>query len=213
MDAPAIVLGTHNRGKAAELVGLLAPYGWELRTLADYAQPLHVPESGATFAENAARKACQQALHLWAWVLAEDSGLEVDALGGEPGVHSARYAGPGATDRANVQRLLARLAQVPPESRTARYVCHAVLADPTGHVRAEVEACCRGRITDAPRGTAGFGYDPVFEVPEYHRTFGELGDVVKSVLSHRGRALRQMVRQLMSVCPPRGGRGTQLPAT
>ncbi|MCU0958486.1 MAG: non-canonical purine NTP pyrophosphatase [Pirellulaceae bacterium] len=212
MDSHLLVLGSHNRGKAAELVALLAPYGWELRTLADYSQPLNVSEDGATFAENAARKACQQALHLRAWVLAEDSGLEVDALCGEPGIHSARYAGPQANDATNMQRLLAQLAHVGPESRTARYVCHATLADPAGQVRAEVEAYCRGRIAAAPRGQAGFGYDPVFEVPEYHRTFGELGDAVKSVLSHRGRALRQLIRQLVSVCPPCGA-GTQLPAT
>lgn len=211
-DAHILVLGTHNRSKAAELVDLLAPYGWELRTLADYDQALQVSEDGASFAENAALKACLQARHLQVWVLAEDSGLEVAALGGEPGIHSARYAGPGATDAANVQQLLARLAHVPPESRAARYVCHATLADPLGQLRAEVEADCRGRITQAPRGRAGFGYDPVFEVPEYHRTFGELGDAVKSVLSHRGRALRQIVRRLLSVCPPCGGRPAQPPA-
>ncbi len=212
MDQRLIVLGTHNRGKAAELVALLAPYGWALRTLADYAQPVTVREDGTTFAENAARKACQQALHLGAWVLAEDSGLEVDALGGAPGVESARFASPHASDAANVQQLLARLADVPPPNRTARYVCHATLADPAGQVRAEVEAYCRGRITDAPRGQAGFGYDPVFELPEYHRTFGELGDAVKSALSHRGRALRQLVRALVALHPPCGD-GTQLPAT
>jgi XTP/dITP diphosphohydrolase len=212
MHQQLIVLGTHNRGKAAELVALLAPYGWKLRTLADYAQPLSVREDGATFAENAARKACQQAEHLGVWVLAEDSGLEVDALGGEPGIQSARYAGPRASDAANVQRLLARLQHVTLRERTARYVCHATLADPAGQVRADVEAYCRGRIADTPRGEAGFGYDPVFELPEYHRTFGELGDAVKSVLSHRGRALRQLVRELVALHPPCGG-GAQPPAT
>lgn len=212
MDSYRLVLGTHNRAKAAELVALLAPYGWDVRTLADFAHPLHVQEDGATFAENAARKACQQAVHLQAWVLAEDSGLEVDALGGEPGIHSAGYAGPHASDADNIERLLHQLMHVGPPSRTARYVCHATLADPAGRVRAEVEAYCRGRIAATPRGHAGFGYDPVFEVPEYHRTFGELGDAVKSVLSHRGRALRQLIRQLVIVGPP-GGAETQLPAT
>jgi XTP/dITP diphosphohydrolase len=191
-----VVLGTHNRKKGRELADLVAGWGFEIKTLADCARPLHVVEDGQTFAENARRKACLQSAHLQAWVLGEDSGLAVDALAGRPGVCSARYAGPQATDAANIHRLLEELRGVPAERRWAHYVCHAILADPHGTVRAETEAACHGRIADAPRGTAGFGYDPVFEIVEYRRTFGELGDAVKAVLSHRGRAMRRLLPQL-----------------
>lgn len=191
-----IVLGTHNRKKGRELSELFAPWNLDIKTLADFMDPLNVVEDGQTFAENAQRKACRQAEHLGAWVLGEDSGLAVDALSGSPGVYSARYAGPQATDASNIDRLLKELSGVPADQRWAHYVCHATLADPHGAVRAEAEAYCHGRIADAPRGTAGFGYDPVFEIVEYHRTFGELGDAVKALLSHRGRAVRGLLSQL-----------------
>jgi XTP/dITP diphosphohydrolase len=197
MCQPTVVLGTHNRQKAAELRDLLEPRGCRVHTLADFPSPLCVVEDGQTFAENATRKACQQAVHLQAWVLGEDSGLEVDALHGRPGIHSARFAGDAATDAANIHRLLDHMRHVSAGHRSARYVCHVTLADPTGTVRADVEAYCCGRIAASPRGHAGFGYDPVFEVAEYHRTFGELGASVKSVLSHRGRALRRLVHDLL----------------
>lgn len=191
-----LVLGTHNRKKGLELARLFAPHGLAVRTLADFPQALEVVEDGHTFAENATRKATQQALHLHAWVLGEDSGLVVDALDGRPGVFSARYSGEAATDASNNERLLEELRDVPPQRREAHYVCHATLADPTGRVRADVEALCRGRIAHAPRGTAGFGYDPLFEIREYHRTFGELGHEVKSLLSHRGRAIRALLEEI-----------------
>jgi XTP/dITP diphosphohydrolase len=188
-----IVLGTHNRKKGQELAELFAPWGFEVRTLADFAQPLEVEEDGQTFAVNAALKACRQAVHLGCWVLGEDSGLAVDALGGGPGIYSARFSGPDATDAANIARLLDEMREVPGPQRQAHYVCHATLADPSGCVRAETEAYCHGKITAAPRGSGGFGYDPVFEIVEYRRTFGELGSEVKAVLSHRGRAVRQLL--------------------
>jgi XTP/dITP diphosphohydrolase len=191
-----LVLGTHNRKKGLELAQLFAPHGLQVRTLADFPQALEVVEDGQTFADNATRKATQQALHLNAWVLGEDSGLAVDALDGRPGVYSARFSGPNATDSSNNQLLLAELRDVPVLRRDAHYVCHATLSDPAGRVRADVEALCRGRIADAPRGSAGFGYDPLFEIAEYHRTFGELGDAVKSLLSHRGRAIRALLDQI-----------------
>jgi XTP/dITP diphosphohydrolase len=196
-----LVLGTRNRKKAAELVDLLAPLGIEIKTLADFPGSLEVEETGATFAENAALKAVTQARHLAAWVLGEDSGIVVDALDGRPGVFSARYSGPNATDESNNRRLLEELGDTPPERRAAHYDCHVVLADPQGAVHAQCSGVCRGRIRFEPAGTAGFGYDPLFEVVEYHRTFGELGEGVKAVLSHRARALELLVpriRELVS---------------
>jgi len=196
-----LVLGTRNRKKGHELALLLAPFGIELRTLLDLPAAIEVVEDGVTFAENAALKAVQQARHLGQWVLGEDSGLTVDALGGAPGVHSARYSGDGATDASNNQKLLRELGDLPLPQRTAHYVCHATLADPQGKVRAESEGYCHGRIRFQPAGDGGFGYDPLFEIVEYHRTFGELGDAVKSALSHRARAIRLMIPQLLALRP------------
>jgi XTP/dITP diphosphohydrolase len=195
MAAP-LVLGTHNRKKGLELAALVAPLGIEVRTLADYPQAIVVVEDGKNFSDNAHRKATQQAMHLRAWVLGEDSGLVVDSLGGAPGVYSARYSGEGATDESNNARLLAELGTVPLERRAAHYVCWAVLADPTGTAVVEADGECHGRILFEPRGSGGFGYDPLFEIPEYHRTFAELGATVKGCLSHRARALRKLLPRL-----------------
>lgn len=194
---PLLVLGTGNRKKRREMETLLASVGVRLRTLADFPEAISVEEDGDSFAANARLKAVGQARHLGQWVLAEDSGLMVDALDGAPGIYSARFSGPEATDVSNNQLLLEKLADVPPQRRTARYVCHMTLADPSGTVRAESEAACRGRILHEPRGTTGFGYDPLFEVVEYHRSFAELGDRVKAALSHRARAARLLVPQLI----------------
>lgn len=194
-----LVLGTRNRKKAEELVDLLEPHGFKLRTLADYPHALEIDETGSTFAENAALKATIQARHLGAWVLGEDSGLKVDALGGAPGVYSARYSGPEATDERNNAKLLEALQGIPLERRTAHYVCHATLSDPFGQVRADSEGDCHGRIRAEATGQAGFGYDPLFEIVEYHRTFGELGGAVKSVLSHRSRAMRQIIPAILEL--------------
>ncbi len=211
MSEPAVlILGTRNRKKAAELIELLQTAGLRLATLADVPEAIDVVEDGETFAANAEKKAVQQARHLGRWVLGEDSGLQVDALQGRPGVYSARYAGPDATDERNNQKLLAELAGVPLPQRTARYVCSIAVADPRGHVRARAEASCHGRIALHGRGTAGFGYDPLFEIPEYHRTLGELGPVVKSVLSHRRRAVEQLLPRLQSLLPELAG-GTTPP--
>lgn len=194
--APVLVLGTRNRKKGLELLDLLRPLGVEVRTLADYPEAIEIVEDGDTFAANAKKKAIEQARHLGQWVLGEDSGLCVDALNSAPGVYSARYAGPGATDEANNQRLLKELGGTPLERRTAHYVCHAELSDPQGNIRATAEDYCHGRILFEARGTGGFGYDPLFEVVEYHRTFGELGAAVKAALSHRARALRKIVPEI-----------------
>jgi XTP/dITP diphosphohydrolase len=192
-----LVLGTHNHKKLQELQNLLAAAGIQLRTLADFSSPLAIPETETTFAGNARLKATRQAPHLGHWVLAEDSGLMVDALDGAPGTRSARFAGEQATDSANNDLLLARLSGITLPQRTAHYACHVTLSDPQGVVRAECAGECRGRIREQPAGTSGFGYDPLFEVMEYHRTFAELGESVKSMISHRGRALRLMIRQLL----------------
>jgi XTP/dITP diphosphohydrolase len=213
MNAPVfdrqLVIGTRNQKKGAELAELLAPWGFEVATLAEFPTAIEVAEEGDTFAANAVLKATQQARNLSRWVLADDSGLEVDALGGAPGVYSARFAaqsspgpspGPGeglSTDDANNRKLLDLLATTPLEKRTARYVCHIAVADPTGAVRAESHDVCHGRIRFEPAGTNGFGYDPLFEVVEYHRTFGELGPQVKRVISHRSRALRAILPRLL----------------
>lgn len=201
MNAPpcVLVLGSGNRKKCGELLALLARLGLDLRTLADFPQALCVEETGESFSQNARLKATQQARHLGQWVLGEDSGIAVDALHGRPGVFSARYAGPQATDADNNARLLEELATTPLEKRTAHYVCHLALADPRGLVRAECEAYCHGRIRFRPAGAAGFGYDPLFEVVEYHRTFGELGDHVKAVLSHRARGVELLLPQLAAL--------------
>ena len=192
-----LVLGTHNRKKAQELVDLLAPWGFECQTLADYPNAAVVEETGSTFAENARLKACQQAKHLVRWVLGEDSGLAVDALGGAPGVYSARFSGPHAADESNNRLLVEKLGDLPLERRTAHYISHVVLADPQENIRGESTGTCNGRIRFQPAGSGGFGYDPYFEIVEYHRTFGELGNIVKSVLSHRARAVRALIPKML----------------
>jgi XTP/dITP diphosphohydrolase len=194
----SLVIGTHNRKKGLELAELLAPLGLAVVTLDNFPEALDVVEDGDTFAANAALKATQQARHLKRWVLADDSGLAVDALGGAPGVYSARFAGPDAMDEDNNRLLLQQLGDTPLEKRTAHYVCHVTLADPTGAIRAESHDVCHGRIRLEPAGANGFGYDPLFEVIEYHRTFGELGPHVKQMISHRSRALRAIVPMLIA---------------
>jgi XTP/dITP diphosphohydrolase len=205
---PLLVLGTTNAGKLRELVALLEPFGIPCRSLREMPGAVEVDETGTTFAENAALKATQQALALSAWVLAEDSGLVVPALGGAPGVHSARFSGPApadardTTDERNNQLLLERLAGFSGRDRAAHYACHAALSDPTGRVVAVAAGACWGEIATARRGAGGFGYDPLFIVPEYHRTFGELSGAVKAVVSHRARALRAMIPQIVQRLTP-----------
>jgi XTP/dITP diphosphohydrolase len=197
--ARTLVFGTGNRKKAAELADLAAPLGLKLKNLADFPAPLAVDETGASFAENAALKASQQATHLGRWVLGDDSGLVVDALQGAPGIHSARYAGPAASDADNRQKLLAALVGIPMARRTAHFVCHLALADPRGTIRTTSAARCQGRIRLAESGSGGFGYDPLFEIVEYHRTFGELSPEVKAVLSHRARAMFAILPALQAL--------------
>ena len=195
-EGPCLVVATTNRGKLRELAELLSGLELRLETLADHPDHVDVVEDGETFSANAEKKAQEQARHMARWVMAEDSGLCVDALDGAPGVYSARFSGASATDELNNSLLLEKLAGVPRARRGAHYVCSIAIADPSGSVRARSEAACHGLITEARRGGAGFGYDPLFEIPEYHRTFGELGDQVKSALSHRARAIVALMPQL-----------------
>lgn len=198
---PEVVLGSRNRKKLAEMAELLVPYGVPLVCVADFPDVPEVVEDGDTFAANAAKKACETARAVQRWVIAEDSGLCVDALQGAPGVYSARYAGTQGDDDANNAKLLEALAAVPSEKRTAHYVCHAVLADPEGLVRAEAVGRCDGLILREFRGPHGFGYDPLFLVREYHRTFGELDAAVKRHISHRARAFERLIPAMLRVLP------------
>ena len=187
-----LVLGSRNRKKLGEMADLLGDLGLELTDLSPWPDAPEVAETAGTFVGNAALKAVTLAPLLGEWVLGEDSGLCVPALGGDPGVDSALYAGVHGDDAANNAKLLATMADLTGEQRVAYYVSTAVLADPTGQVRAQVEGRCHGRIATERHGRGGFGYDPLFLVPEYGRTFGELPPEVKRQMSHRANALRQL---------------------
>jgi XTP/dITP diphosphohydrolase len=195
-----LVLATRNRKKGREMLELLAPaweppgplHALELVTLDAHPELPEVVEDAPTFAGNAAKKAAETARALGLWTVADDSGLAVDALDGAPGVLSARFAGTHGDDQANNHKLLEVLGDMPDDRRGAAFVCSLALADPTGAIVFATEALCRGRVIREPRGLAGFGYDPLFLIPEYHRTFGELGAVVKHQLSHRSRAFERL---------------------
>jgi len=194
-----LVFATRNRGKIVELRELLAELPLEVLSLDD----VHVPEvveDGDTFAANAIKKAREVSAATGLPALADDSGLEVDALGGAPGVYSARYAGDDATDDANNDKLLAALAGVPEARRTARFRSVLALADVGGRLGDRVitsDGTCEGRVLDHRRGTGGFGYDPLFWAPELGATFAELGVGSKNDLSHRARAMRAMKPRLI----------------
>lgn len=196
-----LILASRNKKKLGELVELLGDLPLELADLSGYPQAPEVDETGDTFAVNAELKAVQVAKALGRWTVGEDSGLVVPALGGQPGVYSARYAGVHGDDAANNAKLLAELAGKTGDDRAAYYVSALCLCDPTGAVVATAEGRCQGRIMTEARGDGGFGYDPLFLIPEWHRTFGELSATVKHALSHRGRAvgrLRPAVRKLLT---------------
>lgn len=194
---PLLVLASKNRKKLRDMALLLGQCDIELVSAADIEDLPDVDETGTTFAENAALKAQHAARHARQWAIGDDSGLVVDALGGEPGVYSARYAGPKATDQDNNEKLLKALTDIPAEKRTARFECHLAVADPDGNVRLTSTGQCRGRILFESRGDGGFGYDPLFCIPEYDQTFAQLSPLAKSVLSHRGRAMVGLRPQLL----------------
>lgn len=195
----SLVLASRNVKKSREIADLLARDGIDVVSIADFPDVAEVIEDGDTFGENARKKAVEPATQLSRWVLAEDSGLIVDALDGSPGVYSARYSGDDATDAKNNEKLIAELIGVPDEQRTARYICHVAVADPTGTIQLEIEACCGGRITAIARGENGFGYDPFFLITEFGKTFGELSPLVKSQISHRARAFQRLRRPLVKL--------------
>lgn len=189
------VLATFNPGKVRELSGLLDLPGLELSTLAGVPGAAAPEEHGATLEENARIKARAATALTGLPAIADDTALEVDALGGRPGVRSARYAGPAARDADNVRRLLAELEGVPPDRRTARFRTVCVACWPDG-VEIAAHGVLEGRIAAAPRGSGGFGYDPVFEVEGEPRTLAELSEDEKNARSHRARAVRALARLL-----------------
>lgn len=191
-----IVLATGNAGKLAELQAMLAPMGIEVLAQSEFNVP-EAEETGLSFVENALIKARNAAIHTGLPAIADDSGLEVAALDGAPGIYSARYAGPSATDDENNQELLTNLAGLSAGERLARFVCTVVFLrhpqDPTPII---CEGFWEGRILDAPRGSGGFGYDPLFLIPERNQTSAELPREVKNEISHRGRAMRLLKGRL-----------------
>jgi len=196
-----VVLATRNADKVSEIAALLAGLDVRIRSLADYPEIGEIVEDGRTFAENAVKKAATVALATGELALADDSGIEVEALGGRPGVLSSRYA---PTSRERNERLLAELAGVEPERRAARFACVAALADRQGHVVTRT-GICEGRIAPAPLGEGGFGYDPIFLLPERGLTMAQLTREEKNAISHRGQAFRAIREVIEQVITARGG--------
>lgn len=192
-----LVVASRNRHKLRELEQLLAGVAVALRGLDAYPGATEVEEDGQTFRENAVKKARAAAVYTGEWALADDSGLEVDALGGQPGVRSARFAGEPRDDARNNERLLELLAGVPAEGRTARFRSVVALAGPAGELEV-VEGTVEGRIIERPRGTGGFGYDPLFLLPELGKTLAELSPEEKNAVSHRGRAVAALAQRLQA---------------
>jgi XTP/dITP diphosphohydrolase len=196
---PRLVLGSRNKKKLGELRDLLGDLPIELTDLTPYPQAPEVDETGTTFLDNAKLKATITAKAIGEWVLGEDSGLCVPSLGGAPGVFSARYAGTHGDDAANNAKLLAELKG---KDRAAYYISTAALANPAGEVLGTFEGRCWGVIGEERRGSGGFGYDPLFIIPELHASFGELSPLVKQALSHRARCvgqLRPLLRKLFGI--------------
>lgn len=182
-----IVIASKNKGKIREIRQIYADLPVAIVEQADLPD---VVEDGDSFSANARKKAVEIARHTGKWALADDSGLEVDALRGAPGIHSARWSGGG--DEANNDKLLAELRDVPPPARTARYRAVVIIASPDGRVVAEADGACEGLIGFERKGTGGFGYDPLFVVPQFGKTMAELPSETKHSISHRGEALRRL---------------------
>lgn len=203
---PILVIASRNVKKRLEIEQLLGNTACKVLTLADFPDCPEVEETGSTFMENAILKAVTSAVFTGHLTLADDSGLEVAALGGLPGIHSARFSSPNATvnaaDADNIRYLLQRMKDIPEQERSARFVCAMALAEPTGQdtaiVVAETLGTVEGQILHETRGTHGFGYDPLFFVPDYGKTFGELDPRIKQQISHRSRALQQMLPKIHS---------------
>ena len=189
MKPAELLVATGNAGKAREIHALLRDLPIRLLSLVDFPTIEEVAETGSTFAENAELKALGYARQARVLTLADDSGLEVDALGGAPGVRSARYLGEHASYSDRINSLLTALKEVRDAERTARFVCALTIASHNQEILYTTQATCEGRIADAPRGSGGFGYDPVFIPMGFNQTFGELSSEIKNGVSHRGRAL------------------------
>ncbi len=197
-----IVLATKNKGKIEEIKYILKETGIadvvEICSLSDYPDIPEIAEDGATFSENARKKAEAIAAYTGLTAIADDSGLEVDVLNGAPGIYSARFAGEKAVDSENIRKLLKLIEDIPMEKRGARFVCVISVAVPYTNVIL-MEGECRGIISEIERGTSGFGYDPVFIVPEYGKTFAELGAEIKNKISHRAVALSKLKTHLKQI--------------
>ncbi|MBI9016135.1 MAG: XTP/dITP diphosphatase [Phycisphaerae bacterium] len=200
MKIDKIVIATSNKGKAAEFARMLKGLDIQILSLADFDDVSDVEENGSTFAENAFIKASTYAKELNCYAIADDSGLQVDALDLAPGIYSARYAGDDSPDRdlANNSKLLKELAEVPQEQRRARFCCSLCLADPDGNAVICTEGFVKGEIIDNPRGDKGFGYDPLFYIKEYDKTAAELEPDIKNKISHRGQAIKLLLEQLQN---------------
>lgn len=186
-----VIIATKNKGKASEFEKLFLPHGFKVTTLLDYPELDDVEETGTTFEENAILKAETIANALGARVIADDSGLEVDALDGRPGVYSARYAGLEKNDEANIDKVLEELQDVPESDRTARFCCALAMAEP-GQETITVFGTCEGRILHERRGSNGFGYDPIFFAIQEGKAMAELSSNEKNKISHRAMAIRQL---------------------
>ncbi len=195
-DSCSIVIATRNRGKLREFHSLLAPAGLAVLSLEEIGLDNDFEETGNSFAENARLKALAFSQHMEHPVLADDSGLEVFALDRRPGIYSARYAGPRATDEQRIQKLLEELRDSGGD-RSARFVCALALAR-SGELLLETEGECRGEIAHGPRGSSGFGYDPIFFFPELGKTYAELTEEEKNRFSHRARAVCALRSQIRS---------------
>ncbi len=197
-----IVFATGNEDKMREIREILGDLGWKIQSRKEAGIDMDIAETGSSFEENALLKARAVASRCEDIVLADDSGLEIDALGGEPGIYSSRFAGEDASYETKIGILLDRLAGVPEEKRTARFVC-AVAAIVPGHEPIVVRGTFEGRIGEAPAGENGFGYDPIFVVPERGCTSAELSPEEKNAMSHRGKALRRMREKLAEIADER----------
>lgn len=184
-----IFIATNNAGKIKEIKNILANSNVKILTVKDFPRLPKIKENGKTFQENALKKACQISKYIGKICLADDSGLEINYLKGEPGIYSSRW---GNSDEERINKVLELLENVPENKRNAKFVCVLVLAFPDGR-KYIVKEECKGIISLSPRGKYGFGYDPIFVIPEYNKTFAELGDKIKNQISHRGKAMRRMI--------------------
>jgi XTP/dITP diphosphohydrolase len=188
-----LLIATNNAGKLAELAGMLEEIPIELVSLELFSDLDEVEETGETFAENARLKAAGYATQTGLFALADDSGLEIPALDGRPGVYSARYGGTDVGFAEKMTLLLDELEDIPDRRRQARFVCSIAIADPMGRIVTQTEGVCTGAISSEPRGNGGFGYDPIFIPDAFDQTFGELSDEVKGQISHRASAFRSII--------------------